>query len=74
MPAQICSIINFFHTRKYDQGFSLLVFADELINDYLQHIITVTSILCRHKDMFLTVLNQVTASTFTLGELCPGTL
>ena len=73
MPAQICSIINFFHTRKYDQ-FSLLVFADELINDYLQHIITVTSILCRHKDMFLTVLNQVTASTFTLGELCPGTL
>ena len=58
----------------YDQGLSLLVFADELITDYLQHIITVTSILCRHMDMFLTVLNQVTASTFTLGELCPGTL
>ena len=67
-------MINFFHNRMHDQGLSHLVFADELINDYLQHIITVTSILCRHKDMFLTVLNQVTASTFTLGELCPGTL
>ena len=58
----------------HDQGLSPLVFADDLIMKYLQHIITVTSILSRHKDMFLTVLNQVTASTFTLGELCPGTL
>ena len=55
----------------HDQGLSPLVFADDLpIKKYLQHIINVTSILCRHKDMFLTVLYQVTASIFTLGELC----